>query len=49
VDAGIGKVVYVEAYPIQEAKDFLKKSGVTIESFGGFKPRVFNKVFKQAE
>jgi deoxycytidylate deaminase len=48
-DADIKKVVYVEAYPIREAVDFLKKNGIIIEAFEGFKPRVFNQVFKQIE
>jgi len=48
-DADIKKVVYVEAYPIKEAVDFLKKNGIIIEAFEGFKPRVFNQVFKQIE
>ncbi len=47
--ADIKKVVYVEAYPIREAVDFLKKNGIIIEAFEGFKPRVFNQVFKQIE
>jgi len=49
VNAGITKVVYVEAYPIEEAVGFLKSNGVVIEPFEGFKPRVFNQVFKQVE
>ncbi len=48
-DADIKKVVYVEAYPIKEAVDFLKKNDIIIEAFEGFKPRVFNQVFKQIE
>lgn len=48
-DAGIKKVVYIEAYPVKEAIDFLKTNGIMPESFEGFKPRVFNQVFKQAE
>lgn len=49
VNARIKKVVYVEAYPIEEAVDFLKDNGVVIEPFEGFKPRVFNRVFRQVE
>ncbi|HSW02920.1 MAG TPA: deaminase [Sedimentisphaerales bacterium] len=49
VNARIKKVVYVEAYPIEEAVEFLKINGVVIEPFEGFKPRVFNQVFKQVE
>ena len=48
-DADIEKVVYVEAYPVKEAVDFLKENGIIIEAFEGFKPRVFNQVFKQIE
>jgi deoxycytidylate deaminase len=48
-DADIEKVFYVEAYPVKEAVDFLKKNGIIIVSFEGFKPRVFNQVFKQIE
>ncbi|OHB53589.1 MAG: hypothetical protein A2Y07_04530 [Planctomycetes bacterium GWF2_50_10] len=46
-DAGIKKVVYVEAYPIIESKEFFKTNKIEHELFEGFKPRVFNKVFKQ--
>ncbi len=49
VNAGIKKVVYVEAYPIEEAVEFLRTNGVEIESFEGFTPRVFNQVFRQVE
>ena len=49
VNARIKKVVYVEAYPIEEAVEFLKTNNVVIEPFEGFKPRVFNQVFKQVE
>jgi deoxycytidylate deaminase len=48
-DAEIKKVVYVEAYPVKEAVDFLKTNGILMEPFEGFKPRVFNQVFKQIE
>jgi deoxycytidylate deaminase len=48
-DAGINKVVYIEPYPIEEAVDYLIKNGITIEPFEGFKPRVFNQVFRQVE
>jgi len=37
-NAGIKKVVYVEAYPIKEAVDFLTENGIEIEPFEGFKP-----------
>jgi deoxycytidylate deaminase len=48
-DADIRKVVYVEAYPVLEAVDFMKRNNIEIEPFEGFKPRVFNQVFKQIE
>jgi deoxycytidylate deaminase len=47
VDAGIRKVVYVEAYPIEEAKNFLAKNGVDFQIYEGIMPRVFNQVFRQ--
>jgi len=49
VDAGIKKVVYIEAYPIEEAVQFLMDNKIGIEPFEGFTPRVFNKVFRQIE
>ncbi|HPC95301.1 MAG TPA: deaminase [Sedimentisphaerales bacterium] len=49
VNAPIKKVVYVEAYPIEEAVELLKANNVVIEPFEGFKPRVFNQVFRQVE
>lgn len=48
-DAGITKVVYIEAYPIEEAVDYLKQNNIARESFEGFKPRVFNQIFRQVE
>jgi dCMP deaminase len=48
-DAGIKKVVYVEAYPIEEAKEYLAKTGVDFEIYEGIMPRVFNQVFKQVK
>ena len=47
LDAGIKKVVYVEAYPDVEAVSFLRKNGVQLQPFEGFKARAFNLVFKQ--
>lgn len=47
VDAGIKKVVYVEAYPVPESEDFLKCAGVLVQPFSGFKAIAFNSVFKQ--
>jgi deoxycytidylate deaminase len=49
VDAGIKKVVYIEAYPIEEAVQFLMDNKIGIESFEGFTPRIFNQVFRQIE
>jgi len=49
VDVGLSKVVYIEAYPIEEAVGFLDRNGVKMELFEGFMPRVFNKVFRQIE
>jgi len=48
-DAGIKKVVYVEAYPIEEAKEYLAKTGVDFEIYEGIMPRVFNQVFRQVK
>ncbi len=48
-DVGITKVVYIEAYPIEESVDFLKQNGIVIEPFEGFKPRAFNQIFRQLE
>ena len=47
VDARIKKVVYVEAYPVIEAQEFLKGNDVQVEPFEGFKARAFNLIFKQ--
>lgn len=46
-DTQITKVVYVEAYPVVEAIEFLKINKINIEAFEGFTPRVFNQVFRQ--
>ncbi|MFC1765413.1 deaminase [Planctomycetota bacterium] len=48
-DAGIKKIVYVEAYPIPEAKDFLVQNGIDFEMYEGIMPRVFNQVFRQVQ
>jgi len=48
-DAGITKVRYIEAYPIEEAVDYLKQNDIDIDPFEGFKPRRFNQVFRQLE
>ena len=47
VDAGIKRVVYVEAYPVSESEGFLRRNGVAVEPFAGFKAIAFNRVFKQ--
>jgi deoxycytidylate deaminase len=49
VDVGIKLVVYVEAYPIEEAGALLEKGKVAVEPFQGFKARYFNLIFKQVE
>lgn len=49
VDAEIKRVVYVEAYPIKESIEFLRKNKVVVDPFKGFKARAFNLVFKQVE
>lgn len=49
VDAGISRVVYVEAYPVKEAQEFLEKNGVALVPFEGFKARAFNRIFKQRD
>ncbi len=46
VQAGIKKVVYFEPYPVEEAKEILKKGGVETESFEGVTFRAFFKFFK---
>jgi deoxycytidylate deaminase len=45
LDAGIQKVVYVEAYPVKGTGEFLMKNGVSIEPFSGFTARSFFRVF----
>ena len=47
VDAGISKVVYVEAYPVKQSVEFLRANRVTVMPFHGFKARAFNLVFRQ--
>jgi deoxycytidylate deaminase len=49
VDAGLKRVVYVEAYPVKESAEYLKQNDVTVEPFRGFKARAFNLIFKQVE
>ena len=45
LDAGIKNVVYVEAYPVKDTKEFLKANGVEIKPFSGFTARAFFRVF----
>nr|WP_281720354.1 deaminase [Nitrosomonas nitrosa] len=47
VDAGIARVVYVEAYPIKEAQQFLERNNVVVVPFEGFKAKAFYRIFKQ--
>jgi deoxycytidylate deaminase len=47
IDAGIKKVVYVEAYPVKEARKLLSDCGITVTPFSGFKARAFNIVFNR--
>jgi deoxycytidylate deaminase/dephospho-CoA kinase len=49
VDAGIQRVVYVEAYPVKQSLAFLERNQVVVDPFGGFKARAFNLVFRQRE
>ncbi len=49
LDAGIKFVVYVEAYPILESKEFLTDNGVEVSPFEGFKARAFNTVFRRVD
>lgn len=48
VNSGISKVIYVEVYPIKEAKDLLMDCGVEIQKFEGIKAQAFYKLFKEA-
>lgn len=47
LNAGIEKVIYVEAYPIKETTEFLEKNGVEVVPFTGFTARAFFRVFKK--
>lgn len=47
LDAGIKKVLYVEAYPMKETSKFLVKNGVKVVPFTGFTARAFFRVFKK--
>jgi deoxycytidylate deaminase len=48
-NAGIKKVVYIEAYPVKEAVDFFKMTKIEIQPFEGFKPCRFNQVFRRVD
>jgi deoxycytidylate deaminase len=45
LDAGITRVVYVEAYPSPESKDFLVRGGCEVVPFTGFTASAFFRVF----
>lgn len=45
LDAEIKKVVYVEAYPVEETAHFLKENKVDVVPFNGFTARAFFRVF----
>lgn len=49
LDAEIKKVVYVEAYPTPETKNFLEGNGVEVEPFNGFTARSFFRVFPKVK
>jgi len=46
VHAGIKEVVYVEAYPVREARECLDDAGVTTTRFEGVKAQAFYRLFK---
>lgn len=48
-DAGIKRVVYVEAYPVKESAKFLLERGIKLDPFHGFHARAYNLIFKQVE
>ncbi len=45
IDAEIGEVIYVEAYPMKETAEFLEKNQVKVTPFSGFTARAFFRVF----
>jgi deoxycytidylate deaminase len=47
LNAGIEKVIYVEAYPMKETTEFLEKNDVKVVPFIGFTARAFFRVFKK--
>ena len=49
LDAGIKRVVYVEAYPIKNTAEFLKAKNVDVQPFSGFTARAFFRVFRRVD
>jgi len=47
VHSGISKVVYIEPYPVDEAMDLLRESGVELVKFEGVKASAFHRLFKR--
>lgn len=47
VDCKIKRIVYVEAYPVEESRKYLEDNNVKVNAFSGFKARAFNVVFRQ--
>ena len=45
MDAGIKRIVYVEAYPAPETTGFLEEAEIKVEPFSGFTARSFFRVF----
>jgi len=45
IDAGIKRIVYVEAYPTPETAKFLKEANIDVQPFSGFTARSFFRVF----
>jgi deoxycytidylate deaminase len=43
---GIKEVVYVEPYPVEEARQMLESAGVILTKFEGVKAQAFYKLFK---
>ncbi len=49
IAAGISRICYVEAYPMEEAKHMLKNAGIELIKFNGVKAQAFYKLFKDYE
>ncbi len=49
IAVGISRICYVEAYPMEEAKDMLKSAEVELVKFKGVKAQAFYKLFKDYE